>query len=86
MSEKLTPKMREACKINMLCLGCGNARRVERIPYIDPPRAIRCETAHCTICETGGVDMPAFYDRAGNELNADPWEFTDAGRRALEDR
>ena len=61
--------------ITLVCSGCG-----KRVPTprdkLDPPNATELHGIECPDCDSGGFDMPAYFDANGSEVCGDPerWE------------
>lgn len=60
-------------KINLRCMVCGNAKRVDRDDDIDPRTAVECVTNECDICNAadGGFGEQFYYDRHRREVHID---------------
>lgn len=56
---------------------CATCRREVDTPRCDtdPPGAVELRGIVCPDCDTGGFDMPVYYDANGNEVSGDPETF-----------
>lgn len=60
--------------ITMVCAECEKEVITPRVEY-DPPEAVELHGTVCPDCDNGGFDQPVYYDRSGNEVEADPERF-----------
>ena len=65
--------------IKIVCRHCGRAMNTPRCDT-DPPTAVELRGIACPECDTGGFDMPEYYDANGTEVDADPMKFMEASK------
>lgn len=60
--------------IKIICATCGLEVDTPR-DDADPPDAVELRGIVCPDCDTGGFDMPEYYDAAGAQVSGDPETF-----------
>lgn len=60
--------------IKIICPTCSRSENTSRCET-DPPNAVELRGIVCPDCDTGGFDMPSFYDASGAEVSGDPETF-----------
>lgn len=63
-----------ADNITIVCATCGLKAHTPRCDT-DPPDAVELRGIVCLDCDTGGFDMPEFYDATGAQVSGDPETF-----------
>ena len=60
--------------ITLVCEKCGRKADTLRCDT-DPPEAVEMHGIVCPNCDTGGFDMPEYYDANGAWISGDPDTF-----------
>lgn len=60
--------------IKIICATCEIEVDTPR-DETDPPNATVLRGIVCPDCDTGGFDMPEYYDKNGREVSGDPETF-----------
>lgn len=55
-------------KLEIICADCKKSTFVERVEY-DPKNAVVLKGIVCPDCDSGGFDMPEYYDEKGNYID-----------------
>lgn len=63
--------------IKIVCDKCGTSVDTPRTEY-DPPEAVELRGTDCPDCDSGGFDLPSYYDANGQQVDGNPDRFQHA--------